>query len=70
MIEVIIAAVCFVFLGFACIYLGFGWLKAEKRHKSENAILKQDNNALVKECTRLRAREQFLKNELENMKTR
>ncbi len=66
MIEVIIAAVCFVFLGFACIYLGFGWLESEKRRKSETAILKQDNNALVKECKRLQAQNQFYKNELEN----
>lgn len=65
MIEVIIAAVCFVFLGFACIYLGFGWLNAEKRHESEIAILEQDKNALLKECIRLQKRELFFKNELE-----
>jgi cell division protein FtsB len=66
MIEVIIAVVCFVFLGFACIYLGFGWLEADKRHKSENACLKQDNEALVREVKMLRAKNQFYKNELEN----
>ena len=66
MIEGIIAVGCFVFLGFACIYLGFGWLNAEKRHESEIAILEQDNNALLKECIRLQKREQFFKNELEN----
>ena len=66
MIEGIIAVGCFVFLGIACAFLGFGWLSAEKQFKSEIAILKQDNKALVKECNRLQAREQFFRNELEN----
>ena len=65
MIEQIIFVICFGFLGFSSLYLGIGWLNAEKRHKSEIAILEQDNNALLKECIRLQKRELFFKNELE-----